>query len=199
MEEARNLRDYRTHFFARSGKPYIGVLSSIARSLLSDLRLNGAAGDAPPGVFTVPKPPPTGVITRSREESRVLLACYITGSMCVNCFTTCMLTGESDIRSVSSLLRYDSMEWTSYIEESTLKLSRVRECAEDELLIAIARLSRIADDASKVMRCGSEEYGSVLMHVKPLRAELDRIKSSLSAIQLCSSQCTQPYPAQFLL
>jgi hypothetical protein len=78
----------RAHGFVVSGKPFTGLLSNIARTLASDLRLDGPDVDYLSSVLTTPAPGAhdslaTGgstVVLRTREEFRALLACYIMSS-----------------------------------------------------------------------------------------------------------------------
>lgn len=63
----------------------MGILSNIAKSLVSDLRLDGPHGDAPAPAFSCPKPgmfleQTPNMTSRTHEERRCLLASYVMSS-----------------------------------------------------------------------------------------------------------------------
>ncbi|KAH7117077.1 hypothetical protein B0J11DRAFT_108797 [Dendryphion nanum] len=162
-----------THFFFRPGKPFLGILSNIAKAMVYDLRLLGPIGDSPAGgVFSCPEPSVQGQVlppSSSHEQRRALLGCYIMSS------------------SVSSLCRYAPMQWDLNVEEAASSLQSRPECPDDELLVAMSRISRIIDDTTKLMRLPVDEVGPLLMHVKPLLESLDRLKSTISQVVLSNN------------
>lgn len=83
------------------------------------------------------------------------------------------------------------MKWSPYLEESCQHLSRNPENAGDQALVAVARISRVAVEATTMILRLSEDptYAEyVLMQVRVLRILLDQVKSTLTAQQLQSSE-----------
>ncbi|KAF2795193.1 hypothetical protein K505DRAFT_302533 [Melanomma pulvis-pyrius CBS 109.77] len=167
-------------YFAR-GKPLLGMSSSIAKSLVINLRLDRPAGTRPPAdgpvaTFYCHKPwtflePAAGNEFRSNEERRALLACFV-------------LTGT-----LSLITAHDPMRWGPQMDEAILKLSEEHQCPEDELLVALARISKVSEDAAALIRYGfedTESVGPALIHVKSLRNSLDQVRNLLSADLLCN-------------
>jgi hypothetical protein len=78
------------------------------------------------------------------------------------------------------------------MERSACHLHLNPECPEDEVLVAIARISQVSSNAAKVIRRSDEETGSQAIHIRPLQAALDKVKSSLSPHLLSNSQYPHP-------
>lgn len=76
------------------------------------------------------------------------------------------------------------------MEESAMILSENPDWVGDQVLAAISRITRVADDALKVMLRGYEYTGPVTLHIKPLRTALERVKASLSSDLLSNSKYT---------
>jgi hypothetical protein len=80
---------------------------------------------------------------------------------------------------------------TSEYELSILRLSESPECKEDHLLVAAARILKVADSAMRLKSHAAEELnspGSAVLHVRALSGELQRVKANLSPESLQNSQ-----------
>jgi hypothetical protein len=81
----------------------------------------------------------------------------------------------------------DTMPWSSQLEEDCTKLAADAETADDEILIAMVKVSKVCVQATEVYRCLFEapEKGShAIMHISPLKRALDELRESLSARQM---------------
>jgi hypothetical protein len=74
-------RAERAHLFSHSKKPFGGIMSNIARTLVADLKLDatGPTREAPIRPFTPPRGQhtPWKLPSGSYEEARALLACFV--------------------------------------------------------------------------------------------------------------------------
>ena len=80
---------------------------------------------------------------------------------------------------------------SSEYELSILKLAESRECKEDQLLVATARILKVADTAMRLKSHAAEELslpGSAMLHVRALRGELEQVKGTLTPEILQNSQ-----------
>jgi hypothetical protein len=81
----------------------------------------------------------------------------------------------------------DIMPWSSQLEEDCAKLAVDAETPDDEILIAMVRVSRICAQATEVYQHlleAPEKGAHAIMHISPLKSFLDELKASLSARQI---------------
>ncbi|KAF2110751.1 hypothetical protein BDV96DRAFT_199245 [Lophiotrema nucula] len=162
-----------SYFFAR-GRPYLGMLSSITKLVISDMRLDQAAnGDWPayhigcpnPKTFTFYQPISTPKVA-TKEEKRAVLCCFILATLI----------------SSSLALRYESMKWIPQLDEAIVTLEEEKEWEGDESLVTLARISRVIDEATSIARHLSESpdrAGQATVHIKGLQSMLNNVKSQI--------------------
>lgn len=79
----------------------------------------------------------------------------------------------------------DPMRWSSAMDEALQKLSEANICLGDLVLVAMARVVRVAEDAVSVARQRAESSSDtstiLAFHIKALSASLQQVKTSLSA------------------
>ncbi|KAH9899103.1 hypothetical protein F4778DRAFT_782696 [Xylariomycetidae sp. FL2044] len=159
-------------FFLAPGKAHTAMLTTMAQALISDLRIERLSDDCPPSCFrcrcarcSPTSYPAAGVGDRSNAERRAVLACYIMST------------------SVGSLLRRDLMGWSPRTQECVDVLSKARESPDDELLMAIARVAKLTDEAGRAARYDPDDPDSrtpPMAHVRGLMASLQHVKRTLS-------------------
>jgi hypothetical protein len=90
----------------------------------------------------------------------------------------------SNEHSVSMTFKSDNiMPWSSTLEEDCKKLASDREAGDDEMLVAMARISRICMQATEVFRLlndGPENGGHSALHISSLKKSLDECRALLS-------------------
>jgi hypothetical protein len=77
----------------------------------------------------------------------------------------------------------DMMPWSSQLEEDCTKLAADAETEDDEILIAMVRVSKVSLQATEVFRHltdGSEAGGHAILHISPLQKTLDELKHAFS-------------------
>ncbi|KAF2737109.1 hypothetical protein EJ04DRAFT_510641 [Polyplosphaeria fusca] len=157
-------------FFAR-GRPYLGIVSNMARAMVADMRLYRPLGDNASSLLTCPKPysfyePPKRNPPTTNQERRVLLSLFILSSLI----------------SSSLAVRYDAMKWTAQLDEAVAKLTEQGDSPDDALLVAISRITKVSDEAAQLTKFGFEDpdhFGPPMYHVKALRQALADVKSML--------------------
>jgi hypothetical protein len=97
----------------------------------------------------------------------------------------------TDRHRISALKKNECMRWGINMEQGAYQLSHHPECPEDEILVGIARISRICSDVTEVMRYMVEEQKPAMLHIKPLEATLDAVKLSLSPRTLSNCAYTR--------
>jgi hypothetical protein len=139
--------------------------------MVSNGCLDGVLGDgAAQNLFPCPSTFNTqdaqgGLSSRTHESGRLLLASYVMGATYVHlpstrpCFITYMY-------SVSSLIRYGPWQWSPRLDEYARLLAEQPEHFGDEVIAAVARISRITDEASQAMRQGVDGVGPTMVHVR---------------------------------
>ena len=93
--------------------------------------------------------------------------------------------------SVSTTFRYDLMLWSSQLEEACDSLLQSEETESDQVLVAAARLARIAVGATEVARRASEDPSTsrhAIMAIEPLKMSVATLKISLSPVHLQHSK-----------
>ncbi|KAF1846819.1 uncharacterized protein K460DRAFT_131539 [Cucurbitaria berberidis CBS 394.84] len=153
--------------YVTHGKQFLGSMSGLARSLVTDLRLVQKPSKCPSIGPQGPQLDNIGIQTQ--EASRALLAVF----------------GLSAI--ISTTLKYDCLPWSSQIEEACDKLTRNAEDEGDRILVATARIARICVNAAEVARRALEDpnyTNHVIPTIGPLKTCLDSARSTLTAEQL---------------
>ncbi|KAH8645827.1 hypothetical protein BX600DRAFT_478039 [Xylariales sp. PMI_506] len=164
-----------------SGQPQLCMLSNMAYALATDLRINeipafiedSHLGSSTP--FSLPVVPQAGKV-RPSEKRRALLAFYTATSI------------------ASIMLRFDPPHWSSSMDEAVQTLSNPRKIHDeehghpnDEILVSIARLVCIENEAARVARQTTREphkYASEMFHIKALEILFDQTRASLSSAVL---------------
>ncbi|KAI1464472.1 uncharacterized protein F4812DRAFT_442264 [Daldinia caldariorum] len=155
-----------------SGKPYIVAYMNLSVTIVTDLRLDKPAQDnfyKDLHCFRPSYPYPKIPIstTRTNEERRATLACFILCS------------------SISNFLRTQTMRWTAHMEDSLQKLAANPEWIGDEVLVAMVRTYKIHEDVAQITWRTAEPAGNSAVkappaiYVKALRANLDAIRKNL--------------------
>ncbi|KAK6075904.1 heterokaryon incompatibility protein [Seiridium cupressi] len=159
-------------YFAR-GRPYMCALTSLASSVLFDLRLDRKQHET--GVnpslncfkpYAFPKPPPTAnPSARTNEERRAVLGCFLTTSI------------------VSCYMRFEAARWKPHFEESLIHLWEVPEAQSDRPLAALTRIMAIVDKATRLsFRIEDPDTGPPpIFHIKALLASLQQVKGTFTA------------------
>jgi hypothetical protein len=90
----------------------------------------------------------------------------------------------SNEHSVSMTFKSDNvMPWSSTLEEDCRKLASDQEAGDDEILVAMARISRIFLQATEVFRFlndSPEGSGHTSLHIGLLKKSLDECRALLS-------------------
>ncbi|KAF2703314.1 hypothetical protein K504DRAFT_392946 [Pleomassaria siparia CBS 279.74] len=162
-------------FYFFRGKPMLGVNTGLIRSMVTDLRIDRPAGekaslDDQASTFMCQKPwtlvePNSNLNPRTNEERRALLACFVLTA------TLSLTTG------------HQPMPWGLQMDDAIVQLTKDCQCSGDEVLVAIARISKVCEDAANLMRHGSEDpesIGSALLAIKLLRGSLEQVRTLLS-------------------
>ncbi|KAF2829542.1 hypothetical protein CC86DRAFT_287082 [Ophiobolus disseminans] len=149
-----------------SGKQFLGILGGLARSLISDLRF-----DKPQGPCWCPSVGPNAEdkIARTNESRRAHVACFALSVM------------------IGATFPYEMMQWSPQLEIDCDQLVSEKESEGDSLLVSLARISRICHQAAEVSRHLSNNSSSgthTALHIAPLIASLDRLRSTFSEDQL---------------
>ncbi|KAI1390648.1 uncharacterized protein F4822DRAFT_393909 [Hypoxylon trugodes] len=156
-----------------NGKPYINACAGLALSVVTDLRLDKAPQENyykelhcfKPS-YPYPKIPFSS--TRSNEERRATLACFII------------------VTSISNFLRTQTMRWTAHMEDSLQKLASRPESPQDEVLVAMVKAYKVQEEVAQITWRTVEPPGNPMslkappaIYVKALRANLEAIKKDL--------------------
>ncbi|KAH8669084.1 hypothetical protein BX600DRAFT_266958 [Xylariales sp. PMI_506] len=152
-----------------SGRLQLSLMANMAWSLATDLRINTVMteeGSHSLGCTTpFPNPKATAYKPRTHEDRRALLGCYITTS------------------SISAMLRYDQVRWSPVMEEAAEALSTSNERLEDHLIVALARVTRVAEKATRTVRRSAQQpqhrADSSIDHIEALQASLAQVKSGI--------------------
>lgn len=148
------------------GKPFLGIMSGLARSLVTDLRLGKPL--LPTGCpSTGPNFDPKD--NQTNEERRALLAVFALSVI------------------IGTTFKHDIMPWSPHIEELCTKLALDEEYEGDLILISITRISRVALNAAEIARQAIDdpEFSKhIILTIKTLEVALDNLKSMLTADQL---------------
>lgn len=147
--------------YSTQGRSSLVSMSGLARSLISDLKL-----DKPPFQAGCPSNGP--IIEdrgpRTNDERRALLACFALSA------TVCLT------------FKYDSMRWSTQVEEACHRLSQDAETEGDKILVYIARIARLSVSAAEMSRRAAEDpmFGRhAILNVGSLRAALEELKAAL--------------------
>lgn len=91
-------------------------------------------------------------------------------------------------------MKYDAMRWSSQLESACRILSAHSEVDGDRVLVALARLSKVALEAGDVYRQVSDDPDTTIhpvFSITPLKCYLDQTRDMLTAEQLQHSKsCT---------
>ena len=119
--------------------------------------------------------------TRSLEERRAVLGCFLITSWYVN---HSELKGMYDgtnklISSVAlTMFRIDALRWTPHMEESLQILTDAKECPEDELLVTLVRIQLVMDKVHHHRRDSDGQLPS-LMYTKSFQAQLEAVRNQI--------------------
>ncbi|KAF1999367.1 hypothetical protein P154DRAFT_230071 [Amniculicola lignicola CBS 123094] len=162
-------------FYFFRGKPMLGVLTGLIKSVVRDLRLDRPAVDkslldGPAAAFTCVKSwttlePYSTTVLGTSEGRRALLASFVLTT------TISLHTGHRPVA------------WGPQMDDAILQLTADRQCSGDEVLVAMARISKVSEDASVLMRLGfeyPERLGSTLFPIQLLRGSLEQVRTLLS-------------------
>ncbi|KAF2259732.1 hypothetical protein CC78DRAFT_548056 [Lojkania enalia] len=158
----------RGYYFAR-GRPYLGLLCNLIKTLISDLRIDKPIEDKPSLLLLCPKPfvfyePPKSSEPLNNEGRRALLGSFVLIS----------LTGPL------MALRIEPMRWVPQMDDSLEKLSMEEEYPEDKIIVAITRIARVTSEALQLTKRALEEPDcaeSLLLHIKCLQTSIEKEKS----------------------
>lgn len=84
-------------------------------------------------------------------------------------------------------MKYDSMRWTSQLDSACSILSAHNEVEGDRILVALARLSKVALEAGEIYRQVSEDSDTTIhpaFSIAPLKCSLNQTREMLSPEQL---------------
>ncbi|KAJ9139136.1 MFS multidrug transporter [Pleurostoma richardsiae] len=150
-------------------RPFFTLFTQLASSIVFDLGLNETVPTGPSGKgskyrFHKPWLSPT----RTMEERRAVLGCWFISSV-LSCF----------------LGRIDTLRWTSHMSECMQELSQTRESEGDLVLVALIRVQRLVDRASRFLRDGDERQGDRpkepdLIYSEVYKAELEDLRGTMS-------------------
>ncbi|PWY73034.1 hypothetical protein BO70DRAFT_381779 [Aspergillus heteromorphus CBS 117.55] len=138
----------------------VSRFTQLAMTLVFDLRLNKPLPDDPNmlpvgGDCVIPKAP-----TRSLEERRAVLGCFVMSSIVSSYFA-----------------QIDTMQWTSYMDECLEVLSQSTESPYDEMAAHQARLQRIAGEVESAK--GTQNVPPAF-YLSALRHKVDEVKAQIS-------------------
>jgi len=145
---------------------------NIAKHVIADMGLNRPVGM----VLACPKEPsligrPKHEI-RTDEECRMVVACFALSAMaCVS-------------------IKTEPMKWSPQLNKACEQLSANTDIKGDAVLVALARMSRVAVDAYSIIQQIADDQVSAqqaLPHIRVLRTMLDQVKSTLTQTQLQDS------------
>ncbi|CAM1504638.1 Fc.00g022290.m01.CDS01 [Cosmosporella sp. VM-42] len=172
------------------GKKMLCIYSSLAASLVFDLRLDRPGQEHPCREtesfksFGYPIRQYVPTTHRTNEERRAVLACFATCSVYVRHSITRAHNDEPS--STSSFLNSQTMRWTPHMEDCLQHLANEPQTPGDELLVAIVKISKVMDDATTAASwrfLDSETYGAPkvppVLHVKSLSANLEATKATI--------------------
>lgn len=97
----------------------------------------------------------------------------------------------TDLKSISTTMKYDSMRWSSQLDSACSILSAHREVEGDQILVALARLSKVALEAGDIYRQGSDDPDTTIhpaFSIGPLKCSLNQTKEMLTPEQLQHSK-----------
>ncbi|OQE43560.1 hypothetical protein PENCOP_c003G00796 [Penicillium coprophilum] len=155
-----------------SGKSLLAVFANIAMSLLSDLKLDRSFREFPcreldvTKAYSHPIKEKVQLHHRTNEERRAVLGCYII------CTT------------IAWFLNNRPVQWTVHMEGCLQDLSEHPEVPGDRVLVVLTQLLKLTSNLHEVSTWRHIEDPSPQtkphrsLHVKSLRAVLDKIKSS---------------------
>ncbi|UPX20869.1 uncharacterized protein EKO05_0011083 [Ascochyta rabiei] len=165
------------------GKPFLGTMIGLARPLISDLKLDRGPhsarcpGSNPPHLVDNEE-----TVTQTNAGRRAYIACFALSVV------------------ISTTMKYDAMRWSSQLESACCILSAHSEVEGDLILVALARLSKVALEAGDVYRQVSDDPNSTVhpaFSIMPLKCSLHQAKDSLTSEQLQhSSVITYIYAAE---
>ncbi|KAH8701458.1 hypothetical protein GQ44DRAFT_778646 [Phaeosphaeriaceae sp. PMI808] len=156
-----------------SGKQFLGMLAGLARSLVSDLRL-----DRPQNLSWCPAVGPCEddkTYNASAPQSELLMPYHLGG------VTQTVIGLVVDFCSISTTFKYDMMQWSPQLEQDCSQLAIEAEAEGDKLLVSMARISRICLQVADVNRHLSDNNGThATLHIAPLLCSLDQLSSTFS-------------------
>lgn len=88
-------------------------------------------------------------------------------------------------------MKYDAMRWTSQLESACSILHAHSEVEGDQILVALARLSKVALEAGDIYRQVSDDPDTTIhpaFSIAPLKCSLNQTKENLTPKQLRHSQ-----------
>lgn len=79
-------------------------------------------------------------------------------------------------------MRFEIARWTPHLDEALKKLSDDQECPDDKVLVALVRIMRVAEDATRLAwRPDDPELTMpVILHIRALEVSLEQVESQIS-------------------
>ncbi|KAI0123495.1 hypothetical protein BJ170DRAFT_713751 [Xylariales sp. AK1849] len=156
-------------YFAR-GKPHMFIFSKLAVSMVFDLRLDRKAREDSGAsqslsCFKAYSFPKVQVHPKelTNEDRRALLGCYYCNSV------------------ISSFMRLEAVRWAPHLEDCLVQLWEEPETPQDRVLVALARMMRVAEDATRLSWRPEDADSAVpsMIHIRALKASLEQVKGGL--------------------
>lgn len=97
----------------------------------------------------------------------------------------------ANLGSISTTMKYDAMRWSSQLESACSILAAHSEVEGDRVLVALARLAKVALDAGDIYREVSDNPDTTIhpaFSIAPLKCSLNQTKEMLTAEQLQHSK-----------
>lgn len=88
-------------------------------------------------------------------------------------------------------MKYDAMRWTSQLESACSTLYAHSEVEGDRILVALARLAKVALEAGDIYRQVSDDPDTTIhpaFSIAPLKCSLNQAKDTLTSEQLQHSR-----------
>jgi hypothetical protein len=107
---------------------------------------------------------------------------------------------NTDHASISTTMKYDAMRWSSQLESACSILQAHSEAEGDQILVALARLAKVALEAGDIYRQVSDDPDTTIhpaFSIAPLKCSLNQTKQTLTPEQLQHSESPKPASSFF--
>lgn len=82
----------------------------------------------------------------------------------------------------STYMKYEAVRWKPHMDKYMSHLWEVSEAPTDRMLVALIRISAIADESTQLTtRSEDSEATATMFHIKALLASLQQVKSTFTA------------------